>query len=94
MLSITVLPIMKGRDFPAAGQILYGLIMKSIDTEDKIVLDMNGVSLLPSMFLNTSIGQIINERGVAFVKEKFGFSNIKASDANRIAEYVRRFENA
>ena len=92
MISITVLPIMRDHDYPTAGTVLYGLIMRSIDSEDKIVLDMDGVSLIPSMFLNTSLGRIIQERGTSFVKAKFGFKNIKSSDANRIRDYVGRFE--
>ena len=92
MISITVLPIMQGRDYPTAGTVLYGIIMRVIDSQDKIVLDMTGVSLIPSMFLNTSIGRIMNEKGVDFVKSKFGFSNIKVSDANRIRDYVKRHE--
>ena len=83
---------MHGNDYPTAGELLYGIIMKDIDSEDRIVLDMEGVSLIPSMFLNTSLGRIIRERGVPFVKAKLGFANIKASDANRIREYVGRFE--
>ena len=91
MISITVLPILRDNDYPTAGNVIYGMIMKDIDSVDKIILDMAGVSLIPSMFLNTSLGRIIRERGVDFVKLKFGFSNIKASDANRIRKYVRRF---
>ncbi len=83
---------MRDNDYPTAGEVLYGMIMKDMDSSDKIVLDMDGVSLIPSMFLNTSLGRIIRERGVAFVKSKLGFSNIKSSDANRIREYVGRFE--
>ncbi len=92
MISITVFPIIRDNDYPTAGEILYGLIMKDIDSADRIVLDMDGVSLIPSMFLNTSLGRIIRERGTDFVKSKFGFSHIKSSDANRIKEYVGRFE--
>lgn len=92
MVSIVVLPIMRDHDYPTAGQILYGIIMKNIDSDEKIVLDMEGVSLVPSMFLNTSLGRIIQERGTDFVKAKLGFKNIKSSDANRIRDYVGRFE--
>jgi len=91
MISILVFPILRDNDYPTAGNVVYGMIMKSIDSVDKIILDMDGVSLIPSMFLNTSLGRIIRERGVDFVKQKFGFSNIKASDANRIRQYVGRF---
>lgn len=91
MITISVLPIMNGKDYPSAGESLYVVIMQNIQNQDKIVLDMSGVSMLPSMFLNTSLGRIISEQGVPYVKEKISFSNIKASDAQRLSDYVRRF---
>lgn len=91
MISINVFPILRDNDYPTAGNVIYGMIMKDIDSVDRIILDMDGVSLIPSMFLNTSLGRIIRERGVDFVKHKLGFSKIKASDAARIREYVGRF---
>jgi len=91
MCSIKVYDIMKGRDFPTAGSVLYSIIIEKMDTDEKIDLDLEGVSLIPSMFLNVSIGRIIKERGVDFMKHKITFSNIKASDAKRIKEYVGRF---
>jgi len=90
MCSIKVYDIMKGRDFPTAGSVLYSIIIGKIDTDERIDLDLEGVSLIPSMFLNVSIGRIIKERGVDFMKHKIT-SNIKASDAKRIKEYVGRF---
>ena len=92
MVSIDVKQIMDGRDFPTAGAYLYSMIIPHIDTEDKIYLDLQGVSVLPSMFLSMSFGKIIKERGVAFLKSKLVFTNIKASDITRIKEYVARFE--
>ena len=91
MVFISVSPVLMENDYPTAGSIIYKMIMRDVDSVDKIVLDMDGVSLIPSMFLNTSLGRIIKERGVDFVKQKFSFSHIKASDANRIREYVGRF---
>lgn len=91
MVSISVFPIMRENDYPTAGDVVYGLIMKNIDSADIITLDMKGVSLIPSMFLNTSLGRIIQERGLDFVKAKLTFTNIKSSDANRIKAYVGRF---
>lgn len=92
MCQILVLPIMQDRDYPTAGNYLYRLIMKTFETEEKITLDMEGVTLIPSMFLNTSIGRIIQERGTGFVKTKISFANIQASDAQRVRDYVKRFE--
>ena len=91
MISIAILPIMQDRDYPAAGDALYQFIVNNIDNADKFVLDMRDVPMLPSMFLNTSLGRLIDEKGVSFVKEKFAFTNIKASDAARLRDYVNRF---
>ena len=81
---------MDGTDYPTSGNILYSIIESKVNDVDTIVLDMEGVRLIPSMFLNTSIGRIIAERGVDFLKEKITFANIKPSDAARVRDYVRR----
>lgn len=57
MCSIKILPIMSGRTYPDAGALLYDRIAPILDTEDSIILDLEGVDLLPSMFLNVSIGR-------------------------------------
>lgn len=85
--------IMRDRSYPDAGKALYDAILLSLDS-DKIILDFNGISSVPSMFLNVSIGRLISERGVEFIKGKIGFSNITASQVQRIKEYVGRFENS
>ncbi len=55
---------MNDRTYPDAGMLLYDTINLICERNDKIVLDMNGVDLLSSMFLNVSIGRLIKERGV------------------------------
>ena len=55
MCTIRLYDIMEGKDFPDAGNCLYDLIIKSKNTSDKIVIDLEGVTSLPSMFLNVSI---------------------------------------
>lgn len=44
------------------------------------------------MFLNTSLGKIIGERGAGIIRQKIAFSNISASQIAHIREYVQRFE--
>ena len=81
---------MQNRDYPTAGELLYREIM-SRKADPTIVLDMEGISLLPSMFLNPSLGRIIKENGVDYIKDRIVFKNIKSSDSKRIIEYVKRF---
>ena len=89
-MTISVYAIMQNRDYPTAGEILYREIM-SRKADPTIVLDMEGISLLPSMFLNPSLGRIIKENGVEYIKDRIVFKNIKSSDSKRIIEYVKRF---
>ena len=85
--------IMQDKSYPDGGKALYDAILLCIDN-DKIILDFDGISSVPSMFLNVSIGKLISERGTAFIKEKIGFSNITASQLQRIKEYVSRFDSS
>lgn len=90
-MKIAVYYLMLNNDYPTAGALLYQKIVGSEDECDKIVLDMDGVSLLPSMFLNPSLGRLIKEKGLPYLKDKISFVNIKASDSRRLKEYVARF---
>lgn len=91
MCTIVVKDIMKGKDYPTSGQDLYNLMRVTFSKGEKVVLDMSEVSMLPSMFLNVSIGRLINENSVDFVKENITFRNIRLSDAQRVREYVQRY---
>ena len=81
---------MEGIDYPTSGNILYSIIISKADIVDSIILDMTGVKLMPSVFLNTSIGRIISEKGVDFLKNKISFKNIRTSDVARLKDYVNR----
>lgn len=47
-----------------------------MNSSDKITIDMEGVSSLPSMFLNVSIGKFIDEFGFETLKKKISFTKI------------------
>lgn len=89
---IYVSTIFQGRSYPDAGDVLYSVLNDNLDKQDRIILDFKDVTLVPSMFLNTSIGKIIGERGAGIIRQKIAFSNISASQIAHIREYVQRFE--
>lgn len=89
---ISVSTIFQGRNYPDAGDVLYSVLNDNLDKQDRIILDFKDVTLVPSMFLNTSLGKIIGERGAGIIRQKIAFSNISASQIARIREYVQRFE--
>lgn len=90
---IHISEIFQGRNYPDAGDLLYSILKDNIDKQDRIILDFKGVTLVPSMFLNTSIGKIIGERGTGILRQKLAFSNIPISQISHIREYVQRFES-
>ena len=87
MYTINILAVMQGRTFPDAGSALFDMINPALDAGDRIILDMNGVDVLPSMFLNPSIGRIVKERGVSTMS-KFTFRNISRNQMERLRIYV------
>jgi len=89
MGTINISYILKDSDYPTAGAKLYDMIIARYDAEDSITLDLMDVDALPSMFLNTSIGKLITDKGILALK-KIRFTNITKSQAARIKDYVAK----
>ena len=89
MCTINISYILKDSDYPTAGAKLYDMIIARYDAEDSITLDLMDVDALPSMFLNTSIGKLITDKGILALK-KIRFTNISKSQAERIKDYVAK----
>jgi hypothetical protein len=51
---------------------------------------MEGVEVLPSMFLNASIGRYVEEHGIASLKGMLSFEKILSSQLTRIKDYLNR----
>lgn len=81
---------MEGKTFPQAGSELYDILVQKMD-EPRIVLDMTGVTILPSMFLNVSIGKFIDNYGLDTLRSKISFHKISVSQAQRIRDYVQKY---
>lgn len=81
---------MEGKTFPQAGSELYDILVQKMD-EPKIVLDMTGVTILPSMFLNVSIGKFIDNYGLDTLRSKISFHKISVSQAQRIKDYIQKY---
>lgn len=80
---------MKGRTFPDAGSALFDMINPALDAGDRVILDMKGVDIMPSMFLNPSIGRIVKERGISTMS-RFTFRNISKNQMERLRTYVSK----
>ena len=69
---------------------MYDILVQKMD-DPKIVLDMTGVSILPSMFLNMFIGKFIDNYGVDVLRSKVSFHKISVLQAQRIKDYVQKY---
>lgn len=91
MCVINLKSFLDGRNYPEAGEMFYSEIIKHISKTDRIVVNMSDVDLLPSMFLNVSIGKLIDEYGKQKVKDTISFTMITRSQAARLKDYFERY---
>jgi hypothetical protein len=81
---------MDGKTYPDSGVELYDLLEGKMTDNERVILDMTGVTSLPSMFLNVSIGRFVKQHGYQALKDKVSFANISQSQANRMVEYINK----
>jgi len=92
MCTINLKDIMSNQSLPDAGSKLLDIMMAKLNAGENIILDLGGIPSLPSIFLNTSIGKFIEENGVELLKQKVSFAQITKGQAERLQEYIRKFE--
>lgn len=92
MCTIKLYDVMEGKDFLTAGSSLYDIIRENMNSSDKITINMEGVSSLPSIFLNVSIGKFIDEFGFETLKKKISFAKITKLQAERLTDYISRYK--
>lgn len=92
MCTINLKDIMSKQSLPEAGSSLFEIMMLKLQKEDHVVLDMDGVTSLPSIFLNMSLGRFIEDKGVELLKQKITFARISKGQAERLQEYIEKFE--
>ncbi len=83
--------ILKDRAFPDSGNILYDLLSNAILKKEQVCIDMKGVVTLPTLFLNPSLGRIIENYGLDKLKECMIFRNITKGHAEKIIKYTEKF---
>ena len=91
MCIINLKDIMANQSLPDAGNRLFDVMMSKLNAGENVILDLDGVPSLPSIFLNTSIGKFIEEKGVDQLKQKVSFAHISRGQAERLQVYIRKF---
>lgn len=75
-------------DLPQAGNIFYDKVMDAESRSEKVIVNMENVTSLPSIFLNVSIGRIIDDFGIQWVKDHLSFTRITKAQALRLSDYL------
>ena len=88
---IIVRDICKGTFTNADGIALYCAILNVLDVSDSIILSFTGIDAVSSSFLNSSIGNIIDEKGIDVLKSKIKITHYTPSLANEIKKYITQY---
>lgn len=91
MLQLSVL--MDGKSYPDSGKELYHILLDAICNSKVVDIDMSGVEALPSMFLNTSLGPLIKEKGLEALKGSFRLLHVSKSQIQRLCKYFDDYSN-
>lgn len=76
---------------PEAGEQFYSKIVDGLGESDKVIVDMSDVTALPSVFLNVSIGRLIDEWGLDKLKNNLVFTMITKQQAMRLRDYIVKY---
>lgn len=76
---------------PEAGDLFYLQIVNGVESSDKVIIDMTDVTALPSVFLNVSIGRLIDEWGMDKLKKSMAFTMITKQQALRLRDYMVKY---
>ena len=90
---IVVRDICKGTFTNVDGVALYCAISKLFDISDVIILSFSGIDAVSSSFLNSSIGNIIDERGTDVLKNKLKITHYTPSLASDIKKYIAQYSH-
>ena len=89
--TIIVKDICKGTFTNADGVALYCAINRALSVSDNAVLSFNGIDALSSSFLNSSIGNIIDEKGINVLKNRIKITHYTPTLAEAIKKYVANY---
>lgn len=82
----------KMQNLSSAGKALYNDVFSLIGQPDKIILDFQGTTGIATLFLNTSLGDLMDIFGVEKIKKTFKYTNIQRSQVERIQKYFADYE--
>lgn len=90
-MMVKLIEILRDRTYTEAGYELFNIADKSISSNDIIVIDMEQVTSIPTLLMNTSFGDLIDKYGIETTKKAFRFNNISGPQIQRIRKYFEDY---
>ena len=87
IINISIKEILDGRNYADAGKILFEKIQQILQDNNSVSIDMKDVESVPTSFMNTSFGDLMNVYGIDKVRESLYFKNITNSMIQRFRKY-------
>lgn len=91
MCTIILKDLLSNKSYPDAGDALFKLCVDCVNNSENIIIDMESVDSLPSMFLNTSIGAFIDKYGKDKLRSTMRFTRITRLQADRLKSYLDKY---
>ncbi|MDR0332895.1 MAG: STAS-like domain-containing protein [Dysgonamonadaceae bacterium] len=89
--TIIVKNICKGTFTNADGVALYCAIVRILDASGVVVLSFNEIDAVSSSFLNSSIGNIIDERGIDTLRNQIKITHYTPTLAAVVKKYIASY---
>lgn len=80
-------------NYADAGDEVFEIAKSAIEEQLTIIIDMINVDSVPTIFMNTSFGALIDIYGVDKTKKSFKFRNILKSQVERISKYFNDYQS-
>jgi hypothetical protein len=93
VVNIVLKDILEGRSYREGGYALFEIAEDAIRQGNIVSLDMKEMRSIPSLFMNTSFGDLILNYGIDNVKKLFVFNNITKSQIDKIQKYFDDFQS-
>lgn len=91
MRQVILNDILKSKPYPEAGTDFCDILREAIQNADTLQIDMTGVDSIPTMFMTTSFGCIMQDFGAEKLKKTMIFKNITKVQIERIKKYINDY---
>lgn len=93
MQTIILHDLLESHTYVESGSIVFDVAKDVVSRDEIITIDMANVESVPTNFLNTSLGALMDIYGVEKTKKSFRFKNILRTQVERISKYFNDYQS-